>query len=170
MKFFTNLIFNRPGASGAQRAGNDVVYCPSSDYHRAVEAGIVNGNNYTNLIGYFYLPGRDMPSGAWAYDSVPGLLGWHLRKKFGTKFRLAPIITDQLQSQGIANWVSSSGIRWGSHRDKNNIPTGGNFLFEDGHVQWYRFDVKNTARTIDVGSQKAGWVLFYKPYNVATNL
>src|ERR1043165_5763488 len=32
------LIKNRPGSSGTQRVVNDVIYCPSSDYHRIVEA------------------------------------------------------------------------------------------------------------------------------------
>jgi prepilin-type N-terminal cleavage/methylation domain-containing protein len=166
------LYKNRTGAAGKQRVINDVIYCPSSDYHRTVEAGPVTG--YPNLIGYFYLPGRDMPPGEWAYDSVPGLLGWHLRKKFGTEFRLAPIMSDQLQSKtsgGNIIWVdSTSGLRWASHRNKVNAPQGGQFLFEDGHVQWYKFDVNNPAKTINIGSQKSGWVLFYKPWNIATNL
>jgi len=156
---------NRPGTTGAERTMNNTIYCPASDYHRAVEAS----GNKTNLIGYFYLPGRDNSVSIWPYSSVPGLDGWHLRKKFGTKYRLAPTMSDQLQSQ-LPNWVSTAGVRWGSHRDKNNVPKGGNFLFEDGHVQWYRFDVKNTVGTIDVGSKSGPWVLFYKPYNVATNL
>jgi len=168
------LIKNRPGSGGAQRVVNDVIYCPSSDYHRIVEAN----NSYTNLIGYFYLPGRDAL--AWPYDSVPGLGGWHWRKKFGTEYRLAPIMSDQLQSKG--NWTpgtsfgavqwtdAASGLRWASHRNRTNAPTGGQFLFEDGHVQWYKFDTKNVPRTIDVGSKSGSWVLFYKPWNIATNL
>lgn len=158
---------NRPGAAGKERVVNDTIYCPSSDYHRAVEAGIANGTSYTNLIGYFYLPGRDALG--WPYDST-GLGGWHYRKKFGTKYRLAPTMSDQLQSQGIASWVSPTGLRWASHRIKNNVPGGGNFLFEDGHVQWYKFDAQNTLGTIDVGSQAGVWKLFYKPSNIATNV
>ena len=158
------LYKNRPGFRGKERAINDVIYCPSSDYHRAYEAQ----NNPPNLIGYFYLPGRDRLG--WPYDSV-GLGGWHYRKKFGTQYRLAPIISDQLQSQGISKWVdTSSGIKWASHRDKINVPTGGQFLFEDGHVQWYKFSVNNPRGTIDVGSTAGSWVLFYKPANVLTNL
>jgi prepilin-type N-terminal cleavage/methylation domain-containing protein len=168
------LYKNRAGAGGIQRVQSDVIYCPASDYHRVVEAN----NSYTNLVGYFYLPGRDINS--WAYDSVPSLLGWHLRKKFGTQYRLAPIISDQLQSKG--NWTPgtkfgsviwvdpATGIKWGSHRNRNNVPTGGQFLFEDGHVQWYKFDLNNVPATIDVGSFKSGWVLFYKPGNVAPSL
>ena len=165
------LYKNRPGANGKDRAVNDVIYCPSSDYHRSYESQ----NNPPNLIGYFYLPGRDKLG--WPYNSV-GLGEWHYKKKFGTKYRLAPVMSDQLQSvgnwsvtanKGTVNWVSGT-FRLGSHRDKNNVPTGGQFLFEDGHVQWNKFDVKNPRGTVDVGSTAGDWVLFYRPANVQTNL
>ena len=158
------LYKNRPGASGKQRAINDVVYCPSSDYHRTYEAL----NNPANLIGYFYLPGRDALG--WPYNSV-GLGGWHYRKKLGSQYRLAPIMSDQLQSQGVTKWVDTgSGLKWASHRNRSDIPQGGQFLFEDGHVQWYKFDVKNPKGSIDVGSSAGAWVLFYRPFNIQTNL
>jgi prepilin-type processing-associated H-X9-DG protein len=47
---------------------------------------------------------------------------------------------------------------------------GGNFLFEDGHVEWRKFNVSNARATVDVGSMSGSWVLFYKPPNIATNL
>ena len=162
------LYKNRPGANKKDRAVNDVIYCPSSDYHRSYESQ----NNPPNLIGYFYLPGRD--KSGWPYDSV-GLGEWHWKKKFGTKYRLAPIISDQLQSldysaaSATANWVNGT-YKLASHRSQNNAPTGGQFLFEDGHVQWYKFDIKNPSRTIDIGSSAGSWSLFYKPANIQTNL
>ncbi|MEO6035949.1 MAG: prepilin-type N-terminal cleavage/methylation domain-containing protein [Verrucomicrobiota bacterium] len=159
------LYKNRPGSNKKERAINDVIYCPASDYHRVYEAA----NNPANLIGYFYLPGRDKLG--WPYDSV-GLGEWHWKKKLGGKFRLAPVMIDQLQAQGTAAspiWVSGN-TRLASHRDKNNAPSGGQFLFEDGHVQWNKFNVKSPKTTIDVGSTAPGWVLFYKPSNVLTNL
>jgi len=167
--FYTPYLYkNRPGTNGALRVVNDLIYCPASDYHRAVEAA----GNTPNLIGYFYLPGRAKgPGNNWDYDSV-GLGGWHYRKKFGTQYRLAPMVTDQLQSINGTQWVNSSGLKMASHRGPNDVPNGGQFLFEDGHVQWYKFDINNKPKTIDVGSQTPGgsWVLFYKPWNVQTNL
>ncbi len=161
------LYKNRPGSAGTQRAINDLIYCPSSDYHRTYEAL----NNPINLIGYFYLPGRDTVG--WPYNSV-GLGGWAYRKKFGSQYRMAPIISDQLQSQnngGTISWVDRpSGLKWASHRDRSNAPQGGQFLFEDGHVQWYKFNVKNPSGTIDIGSSAGAWVLFYRPFNVTTNI
>ena len=159
------LYKNRPGASGKERVVNDAIYCPASDYHRVYEAA----NSPANLIGYFYLPGRD--KSGWPYDSN-GLGEWHYKKKLGGKFRLAPLMIDQLQSLQSGRsvtWVSGA-YKLASHRDRNNSPTGGNFLFEDGHVQWNKYDVNNPKGTIDVGSQSGSWVLFYKPQNVLTNL
>lgn len=163
------LYPNRPGTGGKARAINDVIYCPASDYHRTVETL----NNTPDLIGYFYFPGRNNSS--WPYNSE-GLEGWHTRKKFGTQFRLAPTMSDQLQSQNYsaatatATWVNTAGLKMGSHPDRSNVPSGGNFLFEDGHVQWYKFNLKNPAKTIGLGSKSGSWALFYKPWNIATNL
>ena len=170
------LYPNRPGTGTKLREINDVVYCPASDYHRIVEAD----GRYPDLIGYFYLPGRANTNGnSWPYNSIPGLGGWHLRKKFGTQYRMAPVMSDQLQSlgnwstsanRGAVNWVSSTGFRLSSHRDKDNAPTGGQFLFEDAHVQWYKFNVSNARGTIDVGSMSGSWILFYKPWDVQPSL
>jgi prepilin-type N-terminal cleavage/methylation domain-containing protein len=169
------LYQNRPGSGANLRQVNDVVYCPASDYHRAVEAN----NNTPDLIGYFYLPGRGTTGNLWPYNNPwPTLAGWAYRKKFGSEFRHGPIMSDQLQSQGSwsitantgsLNWVNSAGLRMSSHRGKDNAPTGGQFLFEDGHVQWYKFNIGNARGSIDVGSISGPWVLFYKPWDVPTN-
>jgi prepilin-type N-terminal cleavage/methylation domain-containing protein len=163
--FYTPYLYkNRPGGSGKERVINDVIYCPASDYHRTHEA--LNGP--TNLIGYVYIPGRD--TGGWPYNSH-GLGEWHWRKKLGGRYRLAPIMADQLQGKGTffnPIWVEGT-IKMASHRDKFNVPSGGQFLFEDGHVQWNKFNVKNPKNTIDVGSVSGPWILFYRPANVSTN-
>ena len=168
------LYQNRPGQGQSLRAVNDVVYCPGSDYHRLVEAA-----NYTpDLIGYFYLPGRSAANG-WQYGNPwPTLQEWAYRKKPGGPYRQAPTMSDQLQSvgnwnvganSGAVQWVGNNGYRLASHRERNNVPMGGNFLFEDGRVQWYKFNLANPRGTVDVGSVTGSWVLFYKPYDVATN-
>ena len=50
------------------------------------------------------------------------------------------------------------------------MPTGGNFLFEDGHAQWYTFKLSNARATIDAGSIVGNWSLFYRPSTIQTNL
>jgi hypothetical protein len=134
------------------------------------------------LIGYFYLPGRvNNANNTWNYNSA-GLGGWHFRKKLGGQFGNAPIMSDRLQ--GVGDWnpgANSGSLTWSatyngktaataSHRITGGEPTGGQFLFEDGHADWRNFKLGNARGTIDVGSQTGNWVLFYRPANISTNL
>jgi hypothetical protein len=50
------------------------------------------------------------------------------------------------------------------------VSTGGNFLFEDGRVEWHPFNPQKAAATVDAGSAEEGWVLFYKLPGIVTNL
>lgn len=53
-------------------------------------------------------------------------------------------------------WGSSS-APLSSHVWRGVEPAGENFLFEDGHVSWYR------SRDVDVGSTSpTGWLAFYQ--------
>lgn len=97
------------------------------------------------LVGYFYLPHR--LDGSCIYNPPT--------KKFGKEYRNAPIMSDMIQSSGGA-W-GGSGAPFSSHRARNgNVPTGGNFLFEDGHVVWIRFD------EVQIGATMPGWEFWYK--------
>ena len=175
------LYPNRRGTTTSRRNLNDVLYCPTDEWHRLAETSVTTDNT-AQLIGYFSIPARlGNPGNTWDYNSA-GLLGWHSRKKFGGPYRNAPTMSDRLQ--GIGNWSvsgNSGSLTWSttyngksamtaSHRTTGGVPAGGQFLFEDGHVEWYRFNLGNARRTIDVGSMTGNWVLFYKPPNILTNL
>jgi prepilin-type processing-associated H-X9-DG protein len=72
------------------------------------------------------------------------------------------------------SWMDTNGsmtVPTANHPNpsQGNVPTGGNFLFEDGHVTWYPFNVNNARGTIDIGCDYGGWVLFYKVPNIMTN-
>jgi prepilin-type N-terminal cleavage/methylation domain-containing protein len=178
----TYLYPNHRGASlQHQRSRNDVLYCPTDDWHRIAETGVTDGD--PQLIGYFYLPGRvNTPANSWPYDSA-GLGAWHFRKKLGGPYRMAPTMSDRLQALGSWNLSGNSGkLTWSttfagagsvmtaSHRNPAGVPVGGNFLYEDGHVEWRKFDLSNPRGTVDVGSMNGGWVLFYRPPNIQTNI
>ncbi len=178
-EFYRRYLFpNQRGTTQKLRAQNDVLYCPTDEWHRIAET-TVQTDDTAQLLGYFYLPGRT--TGGWPYESC-GLAEWHYRKKLGGRYRNAPIMSDRLQSDGTWNVAANTGsVRWttdflgrtiklASHRDKGDIPTGGNFLFEDGHAEWYKFRLSNARASVDVGSMAYGWVLFYRPFNVSTNL
>jgi prepilin-type N-terminal cleavage/methylation domain-containing protein len=161
--FFPQYLYrNRPGTT-TTRALTDVIYCPTDQWHRLVEFA----GGATTLIGYQYLPGR-VPG--WNYNS-DGLGEWAYRKKLGGPYRLAPIMIDKIQCNGssattISSWFSSYGgktVADSNHMGKIGVPTGANFLYEDGHVTWRKFDLVNYKTTIDVGSRDGGWVVFYRP-------
>jgi prepilin-type N-terminal cleavage/methylation domain-containing protein len=141
-----------------------VIFCPTDQWHRYADAGNPNTNV---LCGFFYLPHRqNNAQNGWPYDSA-GVKGWHVpRMKLGGEFRNAPVLIDRLQGFGTAgalgqnakssSWFTDTGIPLACHRGDKGAPTGGNFLFEDGHVNWYQ------KQAIEVGSFSSPWLLFYK--------
>ena len=178
-EFYKKYLYpNRRGTTTNERTKNDVLYCPTDDWHRLAETGISSDND-PQLIGYFYLPGRI--NNGWNYNSA-GLGEWHFRKKLGGKYRNAPTMSDRLQGVGSWNLAANKGsLTWtasyngktaatASHRVSSGAPAGGQFLFEDGHVEWRKFDLNNARGTVDVGSMTGNWILFYKPANISTNL
>ena len=173
------LYPNRRGTTTSKRAINDVLYCPTDEWHRIAET-TVGSDNLPQLIGYFSLPGRTNNAGnTWDYNSC-GIGAWHYRKKFGGALRLAPTMSDRLQSVGTWNPAANSGsLGWmttfdgkpyftASHRANGGVPTGGNFLFEDGHNEWRVFKTANARATVDAGSMTGSWVLFYKLPGIPT--
>ena len=177
------LLPNHTVSMAQPRSLNDVLYCPTDRWHRLAEAV----DDTTLLIGYFSLPGRTDPAAdGWNYSTPwSDLSGWVTRKKLDGSYRQAPIMSDRLQAVG--SWSVSAnkgaGMIWtdtdnsqtvpsANHWDTgqgNNVPGGGNFLFEDGRVSWYRFNVDDARNSVDVGCAENGWVLFYKVPNVLTN-
>jgi prepilin-type N-terminal cleavage/methylation domain-containing protein len=182
--FYPNyLMRDHPGTVKVPRALTDVLFCPTDQWHRLFEdeSGAASSDpTKPQLIGYFSLPGRPDPNGldGWNYSTPwPQLSGWASRKKLGGNYHLGPIMSDRLQGSG--SWSVSankgSGLQWkdsdnsimvasANHpiASKGDVPEGGNFLFEDGHVTWSRFDVNNARGTVDIGCVNGSWLCFYK--------
>jgi prepilin-type N-terminal cleavage/methylation domain-containing protein len=164
----TYLYPNRPGTTTVVRDKHDVLYCPTDQWHRANESDF----DRVNLIGYQFLPGRD--AGGWPGGyNANGLGEWLYRKKLGGNYRRAPVMLDKIQGTGTApniTWFGADGVGTGTfpysnHRNTRGVPTGANFLFEDGSVPWRRFDVASYQTTIDVGvgPPSSGWSVFLRP-------
>jgi prepilin-type N-terminal cleavage/methylation domain-containing protein len=159
------LYPNRPGAGTQTRNKQDVLYCPTDEWHRGVESEA----DRVNLIGYQFLPGRD--AGGWPNYNDLGLAEWVYRKKLGGSYRKAPVMIDKIQATGKApsfTWSGGTGastktFSFANHRGNAGIPIGGNFLYEDGSVLWRRFDVGRYKTTIDAGTASSGWTVFYRP-------
>jgi len=161
--FYPNYLYkNRTGTVNNERAQNDVIYCPTDLWHRWYET---QPGYPGNLIGYNYLPGRDILGGqAFTYGgATPSLQEWAFRKKLGGSYRRAPIMIDRLQ-QYQAGWIEQpSGIVGSVHRGKGNVPLGANFLYEDGHVEWRKFTWSSPQTTIDIGTQGGSYKEYYRP-------
>ncbi len=164
--FYPQYLYkNRPGTTTLVRNNQDVLYCPTDQWHRAVESQA----NKVNLIGYQYLPGRD--PGGWPDYNSNGLGEWAFRRKIGGSYRKAPVMIDKIQATGTLpnlSWFGSTGVTpqdfsFANHRNNAGISIGGNFLHEDASVLWKKFDLGRYKNTIDVGSAVSGWVVFYHP-------
>ena len=168
--FFPQYLYpNRPGVTTGttttERNKQDVLYCPTDEWHRAVESE----EDKVNLIGYQFLPGRE--ADGWPNYNDQGLGEWVYRTKLGGPYRKAPVMIDKIQATGtIPNLLWSGQISptspsfpYANHRNTAGIPIGGNFLYEDGSVLWRKFDLARYKATIDVGSADSGWTVFYRP-------
>ena len=97
---------------------------------------------------------------------------WLQRTRIDGAYRDGPIVADMLQVLGTPGaqptgrpftltapaWkttVAGVQVSSTSHRGTTGAMEGGNFLFEDGHVSWYK------ESAINVGSQIGGWLCFY---------
>jgi prepilin-type N-terminal cleavage/methylation domain-containing protein len=163
--YATYLYQNRPGTTATPRSQNDVIYCPTDTWHRSAEVQFT----MSNLIGYNYLPGRDVQGSDNGYNgSIPTLQNWAFRKKLGGSYRLAPIVIDRLQKYN-GGWIDADGIHPSAvHVGKGNVPRGGNFAYEDGHVDWQKFNAGSPPASIDIGCTIGGglYLEYYRPYTL----
>jgi prepilin-type N-terminal cleavage/methylation domain-containing protein/prepilin-type processing-associated H-X9-DG protein len=165
------LLPDRKGTTktGA-RSQNDVLFCPTDQWHRAVEIGVAMPTNSPQLLGYNYLPGRKQ--GTMTNAKNAGTEEWFYRTKLGTVLSKAPILMDKNQATGSAttnifdtrlSWytvIDGKRVTTGTHPGTKGVPDGGNFLFEDGHVEWYN------AAKIGLGASIGTWQCFFKIPNV----
>ena len=132
--------------------GFDVLYCPTQKWHR--HEGAIR--ELFGLCGYFYLPYRD-PSAPVNASTNYGYAGleWVTKKRFAENPR-TPIMMDMKQYAGwIPSWFLEDGTVISSHTESDGEPCGGNFLFEDGSVVWYRNDV------VALGATVGSWQCYY---------
>ncbi len=173
--FWNNyLIRNHRTTKTSDRPQNDVLFCPTELWHRVYEKDNITTDTGRQLVGYFYLPGRD-PNNPGAKANVTqwttstGTQGWFYRKKINDpEFGRAPVLVDKNQALGPAStnmldpklsWFTDYNgkkIPTGTHRKSNGTPEGGNFTFEDGHVTWY------TPLQTTLGGSYGGWAAYFK--------
>ena len=167
--FWNNyLIRNRRTTRSNTRSLNDVLFCPTDEWHRAAERDMISSDTGLQLIGYFWLPGRRRGDGD-VTGGAQGTAEWFFKRKLGGEYAAAPILIDRLQALGSKtismydsrlNWTTTDGLGkrvfTAVHRGGRGAPEGGNFTFEDGHVDWYQ------GSRVSLGSDYGGWQLFFK--------
>jgi prepilin-type N-terminal cleavage/methylation domain-containing protein len=173
--FWNNyLLKNNRSTKKTDRPANDVLFCPTELWHRYYEKNYITADGQNQLLGYFYLPGRN-PNNTQAKANVEGwakqtgLTDWFYRRKMGDpEFGQAPVLIDKNQGMGpFATNMLDGRIVWstsdagksiytGTHRGTKGLPDGGNFTFEDGHVTWY------TSHQIQLGGSFGGWECYFK--------
>ena len=165
--FWNNYLMRNTHSSKTERAANNVLYCPTDKWHRAYEMDNVLTDNQPQLIGYFYLPGRTN-NAADVMSSAQGTAQWYFRKKLGGQYAQAPMLIDRLQGTGpLTTNVYDPRLMWtypyngknvltAVHRVARGAPSGGNFLFEDGHAEWF------PGKKVSLGAAIGTWMCFYK--------
>lgn len=161
--FWTSYLFKQ--VKGDPKDRFNVIYCPTQKWHRYVDQMRLSGEQSSSMIiGYQYLPYRNTNSMFWNYDTH-GLGGWAGKRKFGGPFKDAPTMVDVYQGLGsssgdsftMAAWFFDPGHQpYSSHADRSGRATGADFLWEDGHVQWYGQSRIKPAASCN------GWVVFYR--------
>jgi prepilin-type N-terminal cleavage/methylation domain-containing protein len=166
--FWNNyLIRNQRTTAKSERPRNDVLFCPTDVWHRVAERGMITSDSGAQLLGYFYLPGRrDKDPDVTSY--AQGTSDWFFRKKLNGPYGSAPILIDRLQAVGAKttniydprlSWTTDyegKKVQTSVHRGAKGAPDGGNFTYEDGHVEWFQ------GRRVGLGSDYSGWQCFFK--------
>ena len=168
-KFWADYLIASKKTRTEKEKGH-VVYCPTQKWHRYADLGRnqdAASERKPILTGYFYLPHRN-PNGYSAWN-LWGTGEWLFKRKMNGQYGNAPILIDMLQGQGspgngsntvrITTWFESVGgkkIPYASHINSRGEPDGGNFLFEDGHVEWIK------KQNVTIGASASPWLLFYK--------
>jgi prepilin-type N-terminal cleavage/methylation domain-containing protein len=135
-QFFADNLMPIDAASVLER--RSILYCPTQEYHRNYTIDNTALAINRALIGYFYLPGRHDTDPLMNYSPAPS--EWVTKTRFGGEANNGPLLMDMKQSFGVGpgSWFEATGGPYSSHARFDGQPVGGNVLFEDGRVNWYR--------------------------------
>jgi len=144
------------GGSERMREGH-VIHCPTQEWHRIYSSDYSGppGTAFSGmgLVGYFYLPHRDVSSANYTYAGN----SWVTKRKLTSHPVNAPIMMDMKQyADNGQGWYLDGTVPWSSHVGPTGEPTGGNYLFQDGHVRWYESAKSELAATV------GAWKYYYK--------
>ncbi len=169
------LVRNTQMGTGNINLQNTVLFCPTDIFHRQLDSYISpTPGGYMDraqLIGYFFLPGYPLTQDTGAVNNDAELQAWGHRLQLGGEYRRAPVLVDRCEAIGRGGatktmTMEDKSLVWTdnvypgnppttNHRDSRKISTGGNFLFEDGSVRWYK------EKQITLGGTAGSYYCFY---------
>ena len=163
--FYPNYLYknNTGNTTTGVRKQNDVIYCPTDNWHRDYEAA----SGRTDLIGYHWLPARQTDS-----RYVPAYAPWFYRTKLGSQYRNAPVLGDSIETangswfQSLNQGTYSYNGPGSNHAGNGGLPIGGNFVYEDGHVDWVKFN--GNTNFIGIAANNGGSCYYDAPIAVGT--
>jgi prepilin-type N-terminal cleavage/methylation domain-containing protein len=172
-KFWKGYLLPRTRTE-QEKEKNHVLFCPTDRFHRGFDIAQKDLSEQTPVFsGYFFLPNRDIERWRTVVDyQIGGIPEWHSRQKLGGEFTRAPVVVDRLQGRGVVRAGIAEVTQWqiwennkfyrpiSNHYRSSGEPSGGNFLFEDGHVTWRH------RKNIELGSmdkiEGSAYMFLYK--------
>jgi prepilin-type N-terminal cleavage/methylation domain-containing protein len=156
-----------------QKARNHILFCPTDRFHRGYDMQDDLSEATQVFCGYFLLPNRDLDYSRASMDwEIGGVADWHSRPKLGGEFYSAPVLVDRVQASGRSAVGGSTVLRWqfgeglsamplANHaRGRLSEPVGGNFLFEDGRVSWFKKDSITLASKVKGPKGEFNYIFF----------
>ena len=141
-----------PLANSDQLQDNNILFCPTQQWHRDEQVIGTDSILDNGLIGFFYLPDRNPDSA----DYKPAGEEWVTKEQFDGEFSAAPIMMDMNQSINGTQWFQDSGRPIASHITDSGEPVGQQYLFEDGRVNWI------ITSQVELGGTIGSWWCKYK--------
>lgn len=157
-----------PGDSALEKSRSHVLFCPTERMMRYYET-LNRKGEATPGVGYFVIFGGSKTSILLRYqDTRP----WAIRTMMNGVYRNAPLLGDKLLgyrpssselAPGDYEWARETTNRGtlpsAAHQLGKGVPLGGNFLHEDGHVDWWNMNLNQRGQGIKSGAQ--GGIAYY---------
>ncbi|MCJ7692093.1 MAG: prepilin-type N-terminal cleavage/methylation domain-containing protein [Sedimentisphaerales bacterium] len=170
-RFFESYLFKKLDNTVPEHR-NNILFCPTDKRHRWLYEQDLQFMIDNGLVGYNVLFGNDEDNlyaregyKDYTWPSCPNGLYWVTRKRLGSRYNRGPILSDMMHSWGRDIW-GDWGIPFGNHPASGEfIPEGGNFLFEDGSLKWYK-GVDNGRESfyggeVGIGAAQGEWIIYY---------
>jgi prepilin-type N-terminal cleavage/methylation domain-containing protein len=165
-KFWRDYLL-RWSRTDKEKPRSHTLFCPTDRMHRQVEiAHRADESDGRLLAGYILLPHRKIEEREDRNIFAIGrVTEWSAKQRLDGEYREAPILIDRLQGGAVVPnngvptgffWIDSqTQMPLSAHHGRRGVPQGGNFLFEDGRVEWRKF------RAIGIAAHQ-GYIFYYR--------